>query len=79
MNFSGITVNNWEKDRFWIGFHGLILADRSFILPILRVTGRTIVNGYVRVKRTLGEVSVVTEGGRSGADIVITVIRHSVR
>ncbi len=44
-----------------------------------RITGRTIVNGYVRVKRTLGEVSVVTEGGRANADIVITVIRHSIR
>jgi len=33
--FSGITVNNGEKDRFWIGFRELILADRSFILLIL--------------------------------------------
>jgi hypothetical protein len=35
MNFSGITVNNREKDRFWIGFRRLILADRPFILLIL--------------------------------------------
>jgi len=33
--FSGITVNNGEKDRFWIGFRKLILANRSFILLIL--------------------------------------------
>ena len=33
--FSGITVNNGEKDRFWIGFRELILADRPFILLIL--------------------------------------------
>jgi hypothetical protein len=30
--FSDITVNNREKGWFWIGFRGLILADRSFIL-----------------------------------------------
>ncbi len=35
--FSGITVNNREKDRFWIGFRGLILVDRSFMLLILCV------------------------------------------
>ncbi len=33
--FSGITVNNGEKDRFWIGFRELILADSPFILLIL--------------------------------------------
>jgi len=33
--FSGITVNNGEKDRFWIGFRELILADRYFILLTL--------------------------------------------
>ncbi len=31
------TKNNWEKDRFWIGFRELILADRPFILLILRL------------------------------------------
>jgi hypothetical protein len=36
--FSGITVNNGEKDRFWIGFRGLILADRPFILLILMIS-----------------------------------------
>ena len=36
--FSGITVNNGEKDRFWIGFRELILADRSFILLIPQVS-----------------------------------------
>jgi len=33
--FSGITINNGEKDRFWTGFRELILADRPFILLIL--------------------------------------------
>ena len=28
-----------------------------------QITGRTVVNGYVRLKYTLGEISVVTEGG----------------
>ena len=36
VNFSDITVNNGEKDRFWIGFRELILADMSFILLILQ-------------------------------------------
>jgi hypothetical protein len=30
--FSGTTVNNREKDRFWFEFLRLILADRPFIL-----------------------------------------------
>ena len=33
--FSGITVNNLEKDRVLIGLRRLILADRPFILPSL--------------------------------------------
>jgi RHS repeat-associated protein len=44
-----------------------------------RVTGRTVVNGYVRIKRTLGEISVVTEGGKAYSDIVVTVLRHSIK
>ena len=28
-------MNNGGKDRFWIGFRGLILVNRSFIILIL--------------------------------------------
>ena len=35
MNLSAITVNNRARDRFWIGFRRLILADRPFILFML--------------------------------------------
>jgi hypothetical protein len=43
VNFSGITASNREKDGFWIRFRRLILADRSFILLILRMLPK----GYI--------------------------------
>ena len=55
--FSGITVNNGEKDRFWIGFRELILADRSFILHYTFFNGALLFLRHDRVVTVLQSLS----------------------